>query len=430
MAEDNPVAIPASGTEFEVIIIGGGTIGLSAAYYARTRNLTTLLVEQSEQLANDDASSHGYSRIFRIMHSEEYSAKLAEIAFALWHEIETASNIKILKRQPLIFHGLKGKTPEGNLENMKDVLDDLGVFYEWYGSGRALEDEFPVFKNVPSDYVALVQPNSAVIRAARSIVAFTGLAKSKGATILTNQKAKVTKIPEDRNSGQYEVTCGDKIYKASKLILAPSAWTNQVLQPFGIQLNLTIWQMTVAYFEAEVSKFDYPLWYEFGPVTPTDKLLSSRRSLTQSVTPDKAASEPQALFYGFPPDEKPGYIKVSADFTDNQYTDPCDCTNTPDPNILSELRTFLQRRFNGVRSNSTCATSCLYTMSNDFQMVLDQLPGHPNVAIFTGDSGRGFKFTPLIGRVLLDIATKKPPRCDISKLRIERSGIIRRTLVN
>jgi glycine/D-amino acid oxidase-like deaminating enzyme len=309
---------------------------------------------------------------------------------------------------------------------MKKVLEALGAPFQWYGTGRTFQNEFPVFKTIPTDYVGLVQPNSAAIRAARSIVAFTGLAKRRGATLLTNQKAKVTKIPKNRTYGRYEVTCDDRIYKTSKLILAPSAWTNSVLQPLGIQLNLTIWQMTVAYFQAQVNKFDYPLWYEFGAQSTTTK-LSSRRSLTQRhlAPPDSTPAKVQRLFYGFPADEKPGYIKVGADFTDNQYSDPCACTHTADPNILSEIGTFLQQRFNGVSPNYTCATSCLYTMSSDFQMVIDKLPGHPNVAIFTGDSGRGFKFTPLIGRVLVGLVTGTPIRYDIRRLKIKRSGIIK-----
>lgn len=415
--------MPVSDSSFRIIIIGGGTIGLSAAYYAAARKHKTLLLEQENELGNDRASSGGYSRMFRIMYSEDYAAKLAEIALTLWQEIETGSRIKILKPQPLIFYGVRENTPEGNLGEMKRILADLGAPYQWYDSGAALQDEFPVFKTVPPGYVGLLQPNSAVIRAARSIVALTKLARSAGATLLTGQPAAVTEISDEG----YKVTCPAGTYSAPSLILAPSAWTNEVLQPFGIQLNLTIWQMTVAYFAAQVSKFDYPLWYEFGPEARTDKLVSPRLSVTQKHLTNSAsfAVATQELFYGFPPDEKPGHIKASADFTYTRYANPKDCTHTPDSNILSQLGEFLQRRFNGVSSSPTCATSCLYTMSNDFQMVLDNLPNRPNVAIFTGDSGRGFKFTPLFGRVLVDLATSGCTSYEIAPFSINRPGIIR-----
>jgi monomeric sarcosine oxidase len=421
MAQSNSVAIPVSGETFEIIIIGGGTIGLSAAYYAAARGLKTLLLEQYDQLADDRASSGGYSRMFRIMYSEDYTAKLAEIALTLWHEIEIASQIQILNPQPLIFYGKSGATPEGDLSKMRGILDGLGAPYEWYPSGRALAGAFPVFNVIPPDYLGLAQPNSAVIRTDRSIDAFTRLAKGKGATLLTNQEARVTKT-----SSPYEVECRAGTYKARSLILAPSAWTNQVLAPFNIQLDLTIWQMTVAYFEA--SRRDYPLWYEFGELTATHKLAFPRLSMTQKHLADPASFAPktQALFYGFPMDEKPGHIKVSADFTYNKYTDPGRCTRIPDSNILTQLGNFLQQRFNGVNQDPVSPTTCLYTMSNDFQMILDKLPRYRNVAIFTGDSGRGFKFTPLFGRVLVDLATSGSTYYDISPFSIDRPGIINR----
>jgi glycine/D-amino acid oxidase-like deaminating enzyme len=170
------------------------------------------------------------------------------------------------------------------------------------------------------------------------------------------------------------------------------------LAPFNMQLNLAIWQMTVAYFQADVAKYAYPLWYEFGPT-------------------------PQQLFYGFPPGEQSGVIKVSLDATNNIYSDPLQCTYVPDPEILSQMGSFLQQRFNGVQPTPLEATTCQYTMSSDGQMILDNL-GVGNVAIFTGGSGRGFKYTPLFGRILVDLATTGQTYYDISPFSISRPSII------
>jgi monomeric sarcosine oxidase len=415
MAQGN--SPPPSGTRFDIIIIGGGTIGLSAAYYAAARGLKTLLLEQYDQFAHPHASSGGHSRFFRIMHSSAYMAELAESTLALWHEIETASKSQILKPHDLLFYGMSGSTPEGNLGEMERVLANLGVLYQRYDSKRALMNAFPAFKDVPPNYIALVQPNSAVIRTRESIAAFHKLATSEGATLLTNQRAAVT-----TRKGVYQVTCPAGTYSSPHVILAPSAWTNRLLQPFNTQLNLQIWQMTLAYFQAEVNTFDYPLWYEFGPEEQRKASELPRMHMTLVADPTI-----QDLCYGFPPDEKPGYIKASIDFAfpDNVYTDPGRCTYQPDPKILSHLGRFLQRRFNAVSQTPTDCSTCLYTFSTDGQMVLDRLPGHPNVAIFTGDSGRGFKFTPLVGRVLVDLATTGSTGYDISPLSIRRPGIIR-----
>jgi monomeric sarcosine oxidase len=392
------MAAPPSGSSFDMIIIGGGTIGLSAAYYAAARGLNTLLLEQFDSMASKKASSGGASRMFRIMYSEASMAELAESALALWKEIELASESVILRTQPLIFYGDVENTVEGNLGAMRTILNNLGIPNVWYPNSSGLLQQYPAFQTMPANYVGLVQANSAVIRADISISAFETLATNAGATLLTNQPATVTTISTE---GPYQVSCSAGAYSAPCLILCPGAWTNSLLRPFDIQLDLAIWQMTVAYFQADVANHAYPLWYEFGPTS-------------------------QQLFYGFPADEVPGSIKVSLDSTNNIYTDPSQCTFQPDPQILSQMGTFLQQRFNGVQPTASDAATCLYTMTvADAQMILDRLGGFPGVAIFTGGSGRGFKFTPLFGRILVELATTGKTSYDISEFSITRPGVIK-----
>jgi monomeric sarcosine oxidase len=394
------VAPPPNGTQFDLIVIGGGTIGLAAAYYAGARGLNTLLLEQFDSLANPKGSSGGYSRMFRIMYAPAYMAQLAEVALAMWKEIETATGFEILLTQPLIFYGVAENVLEGNIGEMKQVLTNLGVPYAWYPDPSGLLQQYPAFQTMPSDYIGLAQANSAVIRADVSISAFDTLAYNVGATVLTNQPATVTSIPANiPPTTPYEVSCPAGTYSAKYLVLCPGAWTNSVLQPFDLQLNLQIWQMTLGYFPANVGSYSYPLWYEFGT---TD----------------------QTQFYGFPPAEMPGYLKISTEFTNDKYTDPSQCTYQPDPQILAALGTFVQQRFNGVDSAPTNPATCLYTMAPDGEMILDNVPGSPNAAIFTGASGRGFKFTPLCGRILVDLATMGKTYYDIRPFSILRPGII------
>lgn len=379
-----------------MIVIGGGTIGLSAAYYATARGLSTLLLEQFGSLASPWASSGGTSRMFRIMYSDGYMAHFAETSLAMWKEIEVASGVQILRTLPLLFYGDPGNTVEGNLETMRGILKSLGVPFTWYPDPEALMQGFPAFKAMPVEYTGLAQPNSAVIVAQQSIAAFRSLATRAGATLLCGQQATITALPVN---GPYEVSCPAGKYVAKHLILCPSAWTNSVVRPFGFQINLTIWQMTVAYFKGDVANYMYPLWYEFGP-------------------------DGNSLYYGFPAEQIAGLFKASADFTYAKFTAPEYLTYKPDPVILSKLGTFLQQRFNGIDPTPTQPSTCIYTMSIDSQVVLDRLGQH-NVSIFTCDSGRGFKFTPVFGRILVDLAVDGETYYDIRPFSIKRPGIIK-----
>ena len=45
-------------------------------------------------------------------------------------------------------------------------------------------------------------------------------------------------------------------------------------------------------------------------------------------------------------------------------------------------------------------------MSPDEHFIIDFWPGHTNVVVACGFSGHGFKFTPVVGEILADLAAK------------------------
>jgi sarcosine oxidase len=68
------------------------------------------------------------------------------------------------------------------------------------------------------------------------------------------------------------------------------------------------------------------------------------------------------------------------------------------------------------------AKTCLYTMTPDGDFLLDRLPGAPQVVVASPCSGHGFKFAPVIGEILADLATKGATSHDISRFRLDRFG--------
>jgi sarcosine oxidase len=59
-------------------------------------------------------------------------------------------------------------------------------------------------------------------------------------------------------------------------------------------------------------------------------------------------------------------------------------------------------------------------MTPDGNFVLDRLPGHPEIIIASPCSGHGFKFSPVIGETLADLATSGATQRDISRFQISR----------
>ena len=66
------------------------------------------------------------------------------------------------------------------------------------------------------------------------------------------------------------------------------------------------------------------------------------------------------------------------------------------------------------------AKTCLYTMTPDHDFLIDRLPGAPNIIIASPCSGHGFKFAPVIGEILADLATDGGTEHDISRFRMAR----------
>ena len=56
------------------------------------------------------------------------------------------------------------------------------------------------------------------------------------------------------------------------------------------------------------------------------------------------------------------------------------------------------------------------------EFIVDRLPDDPRVIIASPCSGHGFKFAPVIGEILADLATKGATSHDISRFRLSRFG--------
>lgn len=92
---------------------------------------------------------------------------------------------------------------------------------------------------------------------------------------------------------------------------------------------------------------------------------------------------------------------MGVDFAPNtpafRFRSMMDFRYDPDPEIVGLLDDFLMTGWEGVTAAREMHCSP-YTMTRDQNFVLDRVPGHPEIVLFTGGNGRAFKFGPLIGR--------------------------------
>lgn len=82
--------------------------------------------------------------------------------------------------------------------------------------------------------------------------------------------------------------------------------------------------------------------------------------------------------------------------------DPDRRSFAPAPNQRAALQRYAREWLPGVDADSLTDISCTYTSTADEDFVLDRIGP---IVIGAGFSGHGFKFTPVIGRILADLAT-------------------------
>jgi glycine/D-amino acid oxidase-like deaminating enzyme len=63
---------------------------------------------------------------------------------------------------------------------------------------------------------------------------------------------------------------------------------------------------------------------------------------------------------------------------------------------------------------------CIYTLTPDEHFIIDHHPAYPQITIASCCSGHGFKFAPLMGRILTDFALTGKAETDLSLFRLSR----------
>jgi sarcosine oxidase/L-pipecolate oxidase len=398
-------------TDFDVIVIGGGPIGLAAAYECAKQGKSVLVLERFA-FFNQSGSSNDLVRMFRTMYTQDFMADLAKDSIGLWKDLETdAGEQMILMTGLLNFGDPKYEMgPEGNLLDPVKNLKRLKMPYRLLDAAEIMR-EYP-FKGLPATFEGVFAPDNGCINVPLVLRNLYRLAAGYGAKLLSHTPVRNLQVSE----GGVTVTAGqDKPvqFTAKHCVVASGAYTNDVLQPLGIQLNLQIWEMVYEYYAANPGPGGtlFPsMWFQFA--NPTDQ--------------DPAKSN---LFYGFPtvPWGPPNLTRIAVDNAVNVITNPKDRRIVPSENDLTITADFVDHHVVGVDTRPNYCGTCLQTNVPDNMYVLDFLPpqvkGHKNVAVFT--AGWAFKLVPLIGRVLSDLVITGKTSYDISQFKITRPGVLK-----
>lgn len=375
---------------YDVIVVGAGAAGSAAAYHAARAGYKTLLLEQFE-IDHGRGSSHGASRIIRYAYDHPIYIALAKAAYLAWRVLEEEAGETLMAHTGGVDFSRRG---EPMFEGMLRSLKETGIPHEILNPDEAMR-RFPQFR-LDDDMLMLYQDDAAVLRASRGVLAQVRLAKQHGATVLDN--TPVLSVAVAGETVTVETAQGR--FQGAKLILAAGAWTRKMVNMLGMDLPLTPVKCQENYFEADV-----PADYEAG-----------RFPVFIAHFPEEYGFMP----YGLPSIDGSG-VKVA--LHGGPPYDPGQPERQTDTQVTETVRAFMQKYLPGVNGRLISSRVCLYTMTPDEHFVIDFHPEHANVVIASCCSGHGFKFSPVLGKILADLALTGQTEHDISLFRASRFAL-------
>jgi sarcosine oxidase len=129
----------------------------------------------------------------------------------------------------------------------------------------------------------------------------------------------------------------------------------------------------------------------------------------------------QGIHYGLPLHAKDG-MKLAKHHHGDEPVDPENFQREVSAADEAMIRSAIAAHIPAADGKLLSAQTCLYTNTPDGDFVIDRLPGYPQIIIASPCSGHGFKFAPVLGEILADLALKGATDHDISRFRLARFG--------
>lgn len=382
---------------YDVIVIGGGAMGLATAYHLGKRKAKTLVLEQFTFL-NQLGSSAGISRQFRIPYPEEYMVQMALDSEPFWKELQSHTSATLREKVGTLWFGDPTvQSTEGNIAEAEKALQALKVPYTSLTS-KEIEEQYH-FKNLPESYTGIFQAAGSSINFKATIETLLEQ-NQKNPAVTLEEQSPVIKI-KDLDKG-FEVTTPNGVYSSKKIVIVPGPYVNGVINLLDFTIDATYWNMSSAYFKKTDPCIQYPTWFVF----------------------QNAEGDSGNQFYGFPEVDwdHPEYIRVAPDFVMQPMSSPNERSFIPNEQELAYTSEWVKNHMTGLDPKPYFTSNCMVALSNipNKELLIDfappSVPNHKDVVIYA--TGWAAKFTPYLGKILSDLALDECTNFDISPFKL------------
>jgi N-methyl-L-tryptophan oxidase len=368
--------------EYDLIVVGSGSVGAAAGYYATQAGLKVLMID-SAMPPHKNGSHHGDTRIIRHAYGEgEKYVPLLLRAQALWNGLQQTCD-------ETLFHpcGVLNLGPPSS-EFIANALCSAKSFRlnTQLLNAEQINQRWPEF-STPEGYIGIFEPDAGFLRSELAIKHYIRLAREAGCGQLFNCPVSEIKTADDSIT---VVTC-DGDYHGRKIVVSAGTWVKKLLP-----------QLPIAPIRKVFS------WYQ------ADGRYSEKNQFPAFTVETQEGSQ----FYGFP-SENDG-LKLGK----HDGGQPIDSPEQRKPyghhpSDGSEAFSFIRQYLPGL---GVClhGEACSYDMSPDEDFIIDTLPDCDRMMVITGLSGHGFKFASALGEIAALFAQDKQPQQDITPFSLQR----------
>jgi sarcosine oxidase len=336
----------------DVAIIGAGLLGLAAGRALAARGRDVVVLEQAG-IGHPAAGSKGSCRIFRLGYPDPAYVTAAREAGALWRALEAESERRILLPTLQLTFGT-------GLGTVHEAMVAAGAPCELLSAAAAAE-RFPA---LCTDGPALLEPQSCVIAADTALEALAGAVPD------IRPGVRVLRLADDGREVTVHTSAGPVAARSAVVTAGP--WSGALLATLGVPL----------------------------PGRPTLEQVAYLRQATPAAEPPIFICHADRAPYGLPVPGSSLY-KIGI-HPSGPPVDPDAQGQAADPRLVGKLSEVARRYLPGYDPEPAVTERCVYDMSPDEDFVVDRIG---NVVVGSGTSGHGFKFGPLLGEWLADLAT-------------------------